>query len=200
MDSSSNKNEATLKRNVVVGDVEKDAQNNDQEGLGDYLTSIFDPAKIKALLYREEPKMATVPKPSLQLIGTTSALFLKDLVEVVLKTDEHNNDCLVTFDRLDEAVSSNPSFQFLRGAIDDFNEVNNKTNNDTKEYVPNASRKRRENKTSGSRLKKAKKLLKPSAAQEDWTGEEIQEAASYALNSSELVTSDQIVPDDDDYD
>jgi hypothetical protein len=185
--SSSNKNEAKLKRNV--GD-EKDAKND--QGLD--LTSIFDPAKIKSLLYREQQKMATVPKPSLQLIGTTSALFLKDLVEVVLKTDD--KDCLVTFDRLDEVVSSNPSFQFLRGAIDAFNEVN-KTN-DTKEYVPNASRKRRETQTSG-RLKKAAKVLNPSA-QEDWDGVVIQEAASYALNSSELVNSDQIVPDDDDYD
>jgi hypothetical protein len=45
------------------------------------VSKILAPSNIKTLLYRREPKMATLPLSSQRLIGTTCALFLRNLLE-----------------------------------------------------------------------------------------------------------------------
>jgi len=60
----------------------------------DQLTTVFDPSKIKKFLYKEEPNMAILNGPSLDLISTTAALFLKSIVEKAIRLDDDNGSCL----------------------------------------------------------------------------------------------------------
>lgn len=52
-----------------------------------YLTTVFDPTKIKNILYREESNMARLYSPGLKLISTTTALFLKTIIDQAAATE-----------------------------------------------------------------------------------------------------------------
>ena len=57
------------------------------------LTNVFEASKIKNFLYKVEPNMARLYKPALDLISTTTALFLKSMVEkAVLLEQQQQQD------------------------------------------------------------------------------------------------------------
>jgi hypothetical protein len=189
--SSSSNNEAGLKQTGQEDDVKSHDQDVD-------LTSIFDPAKLRRLLNHEEPKMAKIAVPLLKLIGTTSALFLKNVVGSAMEID--NSDGCVTLDKLQSVVSSNPSFQFLQEALEDVKDTDSSKN--LKEYVSTSTKKRSASK-SNDEVKKAKvgKLVQ-SSENKEWADDNapLEEAIAIAANNTGTMTSDEIIVDEDDYD
>jgi hypothetical protein len=188
--SSRGKNVARVKQS------EEDDENDVNRSAD--VTSVFDPTKIKTLLYREEPKMARIPVPSLKLIGATSALFLKNLIEEATAKMDDNNKDYVTLERLRNVVSTKPSFQFLQETMDDVKDTDSTHN--LKEYVPTISRKRTAS-SSREKLKKVAKSMEPSAnTNKKWNEDApLEEAITNVVNTTELV-SGQLVADEDDYD
>ena len=80
------------------------------------LTNVFDPSKIKNFLYKEEPNMARLNGPSLDLISTTAALLLKSIVEKAIRLDNDNgssSSCLQQQQRNNKVGDKGPPEQIL---------------------------------------------------------------------------------------
>ena len=201
MSSPCDTNEDDDKKHTDPSNEEKDtpsSENNDNKTVD--LTRLFEPDKIRRLLYHEEPKMARIQKPSLQLIGTASALFLQKLVSAA--TD--NEQQLVSLDGIRDGISSNPAFRFLESTLDD---VKDTDKNNPKEYVSTNSNRKRA--VAGQRKKLNSKKIKADVIVRTETGQNeslaigggtsLEEAIANARNTVP-VASDEIVVDEDDYD
>ena len=166
------------------------------------LTSTFATAKLKKLLYNEEPKMAKISVSSLELIGTSSAFFLKDLIQSSLKSND-KEDGFVTLDHVRTTVDSNPSLELLKEPLEGVQ--NYDTTETYKEYEPaNRKRKASHSVSGGGLLKKGEvKQLIEQAQEKEMEGgdnEVLHEAIRNAAKKSTTVFSDDIVADESDYD
>lgn len=127
-----------------------------------HLTTVFDPSKIKSILYKEESNMARLYGPGLKLISTTAALFLRSIIERAAASDDGAGDGprlanqldnrdhqpparasspaapLVTLRMLREVVSSDPALEFLRESLDAVKDKDRTASSLSllKEYVP----------------------------------------------------------------
>ena len=128
------------------------------------LTNVFDPSKIKNFLYKEEPNMARLNGPSLDLISTTAALLLKSIVEKAIRLDNDNDSSsslqqqqqqqqqrnnkegdkgppeqiLITSTHLKRLISSsNPSLEFLQETYENVIDKDGSARvSSLREYIP----------------------------------------------------------------
>ena len=128
------------------------------------LTNVFDPSKIKNFLYKEEPNMARLNGPSLDLISTTAALLLKSIVEKAIRLDNDNGrssslqqqqqqqqqrnnkegekgppeQILITSTHLKRLISSsNPSLEFLQETYENVIDKDGSARvSSLREYIP----------------------------------------------------------------
>ena len=150
-DDAHNSNDATL--------LQKQPITTDQ-----LLTNVFDPSKIKNFLYKEEPNMARLNGPSLDLISTTAALLLKSIVEKAIRLDNDNGSSsslqqqqeqqqqrnnkegekgppeqiLITSTHLKRLISSsNPSLEFLQETYENVIDKDGSARvSSLREYIP----------------------------------------------------------------
>ncbi|OEU20636.1 hypothetical protein FRACYDRAFT_234269 [Fragilariopsis cylindrus CCMP1102] len=150
-DDAHNSNDITL--------LQKQPITNDQ-----LLTNVFDPSKIKNFLYKEEPNMARLNGPSLDLISTTAALLLKSIVEKAIRLDNDNGSSsslqqqqqqqqqrnnkegdkgppeqiLITSTHLKRLISSsNPSLEFLQETYENVIDKDGSARvSSLREYIP----------------------------------------------------------------
>ena len=128
------------------------------------LTNVFDLSKIKNFLYKEEPNMARLNGPSLDLISTTAALLLKSIVEKAIRLDNDNDSSsslqqqqqqqqqrnnkegdkgppeqiLITSTHLKRLISSsNPSLEFLQETYENVIDKDGSARvSSLREYIP----------------------------------------------------------------
>mmetsp|Transcript_32963 Transcript_32963/g.36907 ORF Transcript_32963/g.36907 Transcript_32963/m.36907 type:complete len:236 (+) Transcript_32963:63-770(+) len=98
----------------------------------DQLTTVFDSSKIKMFLYKEEPNMARLNGPSLDLISTTTALFLRSIINKSIRLDKGSQQLankdegetypntkafLITSTQLKRVILTSPSLGFLKETV-----------------------------------------------------------------------------------
>jgi len=127
----------------------------------DQLTTVFDPTKIKMFLYKEEPNMARLNGPSLDLISTTTALFLKSIIDKSLRLDigsqqitnkdegqtyPDSKEFLITSTHLKRAILTSPSLGFLKETFENFkNKDGSVPVSSLRVYVPPVKKKQTKN-------------------------------------------------------
>ena len=79
------------------------------------LTEVFEPRQIRTQLYREEAKLPRIPVASSELIGTTSALFLRELLRS--SAELQGKGALINVGHIQEAVHQAVAFSFLRKSL-----------------------------------------------------------------------------------
>jgi hypothetical protein len=158
-------------------------------------TQMLPPQQVRSQLYRQEPKLPRIPINNAQHIGTTAALFLKDLVERSSvyaakqeKTQGHSG-ALVKCAHVYQVVQDNENFGFVKDALEE-NGIMKRMQKEqigAVEYKPRAKRPRTATTTSQNAQKVMKSVGQPQ--------EEVTDTGVVARQST-----DQIIVDDDDYD
>lgn len=162
----------------------------------------FDADKTKKLLQRQEKKMGKIMKGQVELVDATATIFLKALIGSVSTTN--NNDSpknVVTLDKIRAAIVFNSSFEFLKDAMIDIKDEPQQP----VEYRPTKKTKRAvsEKKSDARNMKKVKSALQGHGETEvnDVTAVILKADTNAATSRTTAVApSDQIVPDEDDYD
>jgi hypothetical protein len=168
--------------------------------MSNHPATIFDPEKTKKLLYRQEQKLAKFHRNDALLIDSTSAIFLQNLIESSSSTKEDGNK-YVTLEKIQNTISSNPSFQFLEDAT-----MGIKNDSTQSEYA--AKKSKRSSSTAHTKLvdrnwKIVKSECQKHANAEDETVEAVIPgvvARSDAVAPMFTNRIDKVVPDEDDYD
>jgi hypothetical protein len=178
------------------------------------LLTVFDTSKIKSQLYRDEHQVARLGLSALDLIATTSAVFVQSLAaqaaaaaSLSTNDDDDSNEAgtanVVTLPMIQQVIESNPAFAFLQQAI---SEIRNTDYNNIKPFVSAAALKKRpaasgtSSKSSSSRNVKPKKAA---AKLPNTNGESSLEEALAVANASDAPATtmrEEIVEDEDDYD
>lgn len=135
------------------------------------LTELLSGNTVRSQLYRQEPKLPRISVGSAELVGTTAALFLQDLVK---KSVDASGGDLCTASAVQKVVKETPSFSFLAPAVEEASDKERLI-----EFQPKPKRKRV--------AQTAKNAMK-----------EITSVDS--TDSVDPVKSEQIVLDEDDYD
>jgi hypothetical protein len=190
------------KRKGDVAEKKKKKNDADEESSNHHvvddltLTTIFPTVRIKQMLYRD-PKVARIEAGGLELINTTSALFLQTILNQIpkLSANSKNNGCrvqqqqqqqnvLVTLQDIQNVIQQDPTLSFLQSTI------NKEADTSLRPYTP-------------AKKRAAAKTKKPAAVASKT--ESVQEAMSIAAktsmaNPTTTITSQEIVQDEDDYD
>lgn len=153
------------------------------------VSNVIDNTMVRNQLYREEPRLPTIPSQAAALIGTTSMLFLKDLVRRCVATEDkntgHNDRCIVSASRVKQVAEDTEAFAFLRGPLQEITDTAT-----LREYIPKG-KKRQASATSTKSSKKLATLALVGATNDP---------ASDTMTLVNSAQTDQIVVDDDEYD
>jgi hypothetical protein len=167
------------------------------------LANAFPPSVVRAQLYREEPKLPRISVKGAGLIGTTSALFLKNLVERSAaifeesssakkttgndKDDDDSSERLIKCADIYKVVEKTEIFEFLKEPLEEsgIQEMIRKEQTHLTEYKTPAKRKR----APAASSRTAKKVLQSVKQQND----------DFGVAPSEFP-ADEIIADEDDYD
>lgn len=166
------------------------------------LANAFSPSVVRAQLYREEPKLPRISVNGAGLIGTTSALFLKNLVERSAaifegsssaenitgnNKDDNSSERLIKCADIYKAVETTEIFEFLKEPLEEsgIQEMIRKEQTHLTEYKTPAKRKR----ASAASSRTAKKVLQSVKQQNE----------DFEVAPSEFP-ADEIIADEDDYD
>ena len=181
-------------RNDAVNVDRRDTGNTELTPLD--LTTVFPPNVVRAQLYREEPKLPRISMEGAKLIGTTSALYLKDIVERIAGikeespiTDEGVSDSGIMVQCADiyKLVEQTETFLFLKKPLEEcgVQEMIQKERTHMAEYKPPAKRKRAPSASACTAKKVVQSLKQPCEGLEETTSK---------------GTEEQIIADEDDYD
>jgi len=143
------------------------------------LSQIFPPQTVRSQLYRGEPKLPRIPIQNAALIGTTSACFLKELLDqcrTSRQSSQPTADNLLAAATIQEVVQSNSDFSFLR----DTDIQESVTKERRIEYKPKQRKRAATNRVATQAMKDLKQPV-----------EEVAEKSS---------ATDQIILDEEDYD
>jgi hypothetical protein len=96
--------------------------------------SAFANAHIKSMLQQEDG-IGMLLQPAVELVGSTSAVFIRDLVlqAMMIQSPSHNTAATassseLTLESLQQAIASNPQFRSLHGVLDNIkDEMNDAT-------------------------------------------------------------------------
>jgi hypothetical protein len=171
-------------------------------------TTAFPTLRIKQLLYRN-PKVARIEAGSLELINTTSALFVQKIMNQIpnaqiptaqtsANTTQDNNDLVgfvVTLQDIRNVIQQDPALSFLQSTVDEM--MNNEGADTQRPYAPAKKRPAR-------KPQKPKPVVASTAAAATASNpESVQEAMSMAAKTiagPTTTTAQEIMEDDDDYD
>jgi hypothetical protein len=170
------------KRKGVAKKNDTQESNNIDDDDDSTMTTVFPTLRIKQMLYRD-PKVARIEAGGLELINTTSALFMQKIMNQIPKT----KTAPVTLQDIRNVFQQDPTFSFLQSTVD---EMNNNEADTLRPYVP-------------AKKRADKKLQKPKPAGVTSKTESVQEAMSIAAKTiagPTTITAQEIVEDDDYYD
>jgi hypothetical protein len=93
-----------------------------QNASEDTFQSAFATAHIKSMLQQEDG-IGMLLQPAVELVGSTSAVFIRDLLlqAMMIQSPSHNDvasSSELTMESLQQAIASNPQFRILDGVLD----------------------------------------------------------------------------------
>ncbi len=141
------------------------------------LTQLIPGSTVRSQLYREVPNLPRLSIQGAELIGTTSALFLKSILAEVLESD------VVKAADIQQVVQGSMAFAFLKVPLEEecgILDIIEKEKRSWKEYQP---KRKRETGSTRSVKKMMQSIAKPK--QDDVVSQ---------------TTTDPIIADDEDYD
>jgi hypothetical protein len=160
------------------------------------MSNVMEPTRIKKLLYQREPKMATLPPPSQKLVGTTCALFLRNILDRSSKySSPNNNNAHITLKSLSQAMTEDPSLpESLANAV--FQSGEKRSLDDVGDFTQIQTTRTRK------RSKKAEVASGPATLLDESEKGSIEAALSASVDASASASGSGllILEDDDEYD